>query len=527
MQAEQVGGEELADGQVTVSVARQRGRTAQFTGKVVFVNPIIEANGNYRVWAEVDNRQENGHWLLAARHGGADDDRAEVAAAAPSSSQAISAPSSLTKQPPVPPSKLSSTTRKLPLRLRPDLVVRRQSYQGQASWAVKEPLGQAYFRFNAEDFALLQMLDGRSSLEEIKERFERRFPHTTITAQHVWEFIGSLHRSNLLVSSAPDQGRSLKARRDERGRKELLGKLTNVLAIRFRGVDPERVFAWLYPKVRWFFSPVAVALCCALALAALSLIVVQFDVFQRRLPAFHQFFGLKNAPWLLLALAITKIIHEFGHGLTCKHFGGECHEIGVLLLVLTPCLYCNVSDSWMLPNKWHRAAIGAAGMYVEIVLASICTFLWWFSEPGLLNYLCLYVDVRLLGQHDGLQRQPAVALRRLLHPLRLAGNPQPAAEGHRRLAAWSRLVVLGPGAARRPLPAARAAGPCSSVYGLASAVYSWLVLYLILWFLAKVLAPYRLEIFGQALAVVAVGGLVVAPLWKLGRFFECPGGGMK
>ena len=61
------------------------------------------------------------------------------------------------------------------------------------------------------------------------------------------------------------------------------------------------------------------------------------------------------------------MIHEFGHGLTCKHFGGECHEMGVMFLVLTPCLYCNVSDSWMLPNKWHRAWIGAAGMYIEIV----------------------------------------------------------------------------------------------------------------------------------------------------------------
>ena len=88
---------------------------------------------------------------------------------------------------------------------------------------------------------------------------------------------------------------------------------------------------------------------------------------------------------------MTKILHEFGHGLSCKHFGGECHEIGVMFLVLTPCLYCNVSDSWMLPNRWHRAAIGAAGMYVELVLASICTFIWWFTEPGPLNYICLNV----------------------------------------------------------------------------------------------------------------------------------------
>ena len=88
---------------------------------------------------------------------------------------------------------------------------------------------------------------------------------------------------------------------------------------------------------------------------------------------------------------MTKVLHEFGHGLSCKHFGGECHEMGVMMLVLTPCLYCNVSDSWMLPNRWHRAAIGAAGMYVELVLASICTFIWWFTEPGPLNYICLNV----------------------------------------------------------------------------------------------------------------------------------------
>ena len=65
--------------------------------------------------------------------------------------------------------------------------------------------------------------------------------------------------------------------------------------------------------------------------------------------------------------------------------------MGVMFLVMTPCLYCNVSDSWMLPNRWHRAAIGAAGMYVEVCLASICTFICWFSVPGPLNYFCLNV----------------------------------------------------------------------------------------------------------------------------------------
>ena len=112
------------------------------------------------------------------------------------------------------------------------------------------------------------------------------------------------------------------------------------------------------------------------------LVLVEFETFRSKLPEFHQFFSLYNAFLLTVTLAFTKVLHEFGHGLSCKHFGGECHEMGVMILVLTPCLYCNVSDSWMLPNKWHRAAIGAAGMYVELVMASICTFIWWFSRAG-------------------------------------------------------------------------------------------------------------------------------------------------
>ncbi len=83
---------------------------------------------------------------------------------------------------------------------------------------------------------------------------------------------------------------------------------------------------------------------------------------------------------MAIAMGIAKVLHEFGHGFRCKHFGGECHEIGFMLLVFTPALYCNVSDSWMLPSKWQRAFIGAAGMYVEMVLASIATFIWWFTE---------------------------------------------------------------------------------------------------------------------------------------------------
>ena len=63
--------------------------------------------------------------------------------------------------------------------------------------------------------------------------------------------------------------------------------------------------------------------------------------------------------------------------------------MGILFLVLTPALYCDVTDSWLLPNKWKRIWISAAGIYVECFLASIATFVWWYSTPGLMNSLAM------------------------------------------------------------------------------------------------------------------------------------------
>ena len=67
---------------------------------------------------------------------------------------------------------ISSTSRPLTLRMRPDLTARRHRYHGRTFWVVKEPVGLNYFRFHDEEYAILCMLDGRSSLDEIKEQFE-------------------------------------------------------------------------------------------------------------------------------------------------------------------------------------------------------------------------------------------------------------------------------------------------------------------------------------------------------------------
>jgi putative peptide zinc metalloprotease protein len=417
---------------------------------------------------------------------------------------------------------VSSSSRKLTIRARPDLKARRQRYQGRVYWVVKDPVALQYFRFEEEEFAVLQMLDGQSSLEEIAERFEREFPPQTIRVEELQNFIGMLHRSGLVLSDAAGQGVQLKKRRDEKKRQELLQALSNIMSFRMRGIDPERILNGLYPWVRWFFTVPATICSLILALSALTLVIVQFDVFQSKLPSFHSFFAAQN--WLLMAgvLCVTKILHEFGHGMSCKHFGGECHEMGIMLLVLTPCLYCNVSDSWMLPNRWHRAAIGAAGMYVEVVLASICTFIWWFSEPGFLNYLCLNVMFissvsTIMFNANPLLRYDGYYI--LSDILEIPNLRQKASTILNRKLGW---LCLGLEEPEDPFLPHRHQ-MWFALYTVASFFYRWVVLLSILFFLNKVFEPYGLKILGQLIALGSIYGMIVMPFWKIFKFFRVPG----
>ena len=118
-------------------------------------------------------------------------------------------------------SMVSSSARKLAIRKRADLSARRQQYLGRSYWVVKEPVGLNYFRFQDEEFAILQMLDGRISLDEIKERFEAEFPPQKITLEELQQFLGMLHRSGLVIAGVGGQGHQLRKRRDERRRKEV------------------------------------------------------------------------------------------------------------------------------------------------------------------------------------------------------------------------------------------------------------------------------------------------------------------
>lgn len=281
----------------------------------------------------------------------------------------------------------------LSVKRRSDLQIAARPAPGQALWTVKDPLTLEFFQLRDEERFVLEQLDGRTSLAEICEAFHRQFAPRQLAPEDALRFIDQLWQQGLVTASVESPTQLLLERRARRARGAVRQRLGSLLAIRFRGVDPHRMIDALYPFVRWLLTGPALAAGTLLVLAALTLVLVEWDTFQRRLPAMNQLVQLHHLMWIVPVVAGVKILHELGHAFACRHFGGTCREVGVMLLAFTPCLYCNVSDAWLFPNKWHRVAVSAAGIAVELVLAAVCTFLWWFSVPGPFNAVCLYVMI--------------------------------------------------------------------------------------------------------------------------------------
>ncbi len=418
-------------------------------------------------------------------------------------------------------SSVTSTNRPLPLRMRADLVVAPLIYDQRRLWGVKDPLSLGYWQLANEEYFVLRQLDGHISLDDLQRRFVREFAPNRIGADQLQAFIGSLYRDGLVVSESVGQGDELLERARRSRWKARLAVISNVLAWRFRGIDPEPWLRRVAPRIGWLFSPVSRLTYLGLVISAVLLVMFQWNTVVARFPELSSFFDYRNAFLLLVAAAFAKVLHELGHAIFCKHYGGECHEIGFMLLVGAPCLYCNVSDAWMLKNKWHRAAIGAAGMIVEVGLAAVALWLWWFSTPGLFNALCfdlmlvcsvntLLMNGNPLLQYDGYY---------ILADLSETPNLRQQALGVVRQ--WSAWFLLGVRATQDRLLPDRGRG-WMAVYAVASTLYRWAMILALLWVVNQAMKPYDLELLTWLLGWMFVVTLVGVPMFRLFSFLRHP-----
>ena len=416
---------------------------------------------------------------------------------------------------------LSVANRRLRLRARGDVQAERVAFADQSGHVLKDPVTLEMFHLTAEEYFLFERLRRPATLAELQSEFEHRFAPRRISLETLQGYLGQLHESGLLVSEAAGQGEQLARRASRRRRLEWLQSAGRILAIRFPGVDATRTLDRLYPWCRWLFSRTMLVVAAALVLYAGGILLAHAEEVAARLPSLDVLLSPRHLVLLIATIAGVKLLHELGHGLTCKYFGGRCHEMGLMLLVFAPTLYCDVSDVWRLPSKWQRMAVSAAGMGVELLLAALATIAWWHTQPGLLNTWCLHV-----------------VLVCSVGTLLVNANPLLRYDGYYLLADWMEVPNLGSRARgllaerirhwllAQPTETDPLLGPGRErslmAYAVAAKLYLAVLLVGIFLLMVKLARPMHLENLVYTLALVAVAGFAIPAAMSWGRWLGNP-----
>ncbi|HEV3436229.1 MAG TPA: site-2 protease family protein, partial [Gemmata sp.] len=402
------------------------------------------------------------------------------------------------------------------LKVRPDLQIFAQKYEGKTYHVVKDPVCLRYYRFNQQEYFVFQLFSGDHTLEQVRDRFEDEFKPHRLEYQDLEAFARQLVTAGLVQHEQQGAGKHLFERRAKQRRLKRFSAITNILYLKIPVFDPDRILTWMFGYLWWIFTPMCFACCIGLMLAAIGQVAIHFDTFYSKLPAYQEFFSLNSVLYMWISLGVVKIIHEFGHGLSCKAFGGESHEMGVLLMCLSPALYCNVTDAWTLADKWKRIIISFAGIFVELVIAATATFVWWYSpQYPVVNNIALCVMVLCS-----------------VSTVVFNANPLMRFDGYYIMADWLEIPNLREKANRFlnnlflskclgvEVPPESYMAPFRkwlfAIYAIASWIYRWVVMFGILWFLADFLGP-KLKILSQMLAIASLASLVIWPAYRVAK----------
>ncbi len=250
---------------------------------------------------------------------------------------------------------------------------------GAPRWMLYDCVRHAYFQLDANAFAVLSAWDGPADAVALAARLEQDGP--LLPAGTVEAFFDFAERNELLEGGhGAWQGYT---RRKSAGRSSpLMWLVHNYLFIKIPLWRPRRAFeragflaAPLY--TRGFAIGTALA-----ALVALYLVSRQWSAFTG---TFAGFLSLDGALVYAMALVGTKTVHEFAHAFTAARYGCRASSMGIAFMVVVPMLYCDVTDSWRLPDRRQRMAIDAAGIIAEAVLAIYATLAWVLLPEGSLR----------------------------------------------------------------------------------------------------------------------------------------------
>ena len=401
-------------------------------------------------------------------------------------------------------------------RLRSAAQISRQHYRGERWYVVRDPAGNQFHRLSDVAYRFVGLLDGTRTVGESWELVGGQLADDAPTQPEIIQILSQLYAANLIETNISPDATVLLRRHKKQQQRKLQGRLMNLLFPRIPLWDPDRFLKRWMPLVGPLLSKGGAILWLLVVGVAAFVIVPRIDDFASETGNLLQSGTVEM--WLALGATfiLTKFFHEMGHAFACRRFGGECHEIGIMFLVLMPCPYVDASTAWGFSSKWKRILVAAGGMIAELFIAALAAILWAISGDGAVHQVAYYT--MLIAS---------------VSTVVFNANPLLRYDGYYILSDWLEIPNLQQksrdytlGLVRRHVFRVKATQPLPPTFGQRF----WLVVYsvtstvyrIFIGFAIMLMVIYQLpeaaQIIGYFLAAGAIATFFVVPLFKLFKY---------
>jgi putative peptide zinc metalloprotease protein len=270
-------------------------------------------------------------------------------------------------------------------RLRSHARIHRHTYRGETWYVLQDLSSDRFSRFSPAGYFLIGLMDGRRTVQQIWEAGNERLGDEAPTQEEMIQLLSQLHAADVLQTNVPPDTAELLERHETIRRRRVQSNLLSVMAWRIPLLDPDRLLRFFLPVVRPFVSWAGLVLWFAIVVPGVILAVVHWEALTHNI--IDRVLAPTNLLLLWLLFPAVKTAHEFGHAFMTRAFGGEVHDMGVMVLVLTPVPYVDASAAWAFQEKSRRILVSLAGVMVELVIATVALAVWLNIEPGPLRAL--------------------------------------------------------------------------------------------------------------------------------------------
>jgi len=402
-------------------------------------------------------------------------------------------------------------------QLRPTVQVSRQFSRGHLWYVLRNGGNNEHLRLREEAYFFVAMLNGKRSVGNVWESSIERHGDNALTQGEVIQLLSQLYTASFLRGEITPDSAMIFQRFNLKRANRIASNVGSLLFLRIPLIDPDRIFGGLSRLFGWLFSWVGLLFwLCIMVIGGVALVGHWQDLTNE----FNEILDPSNIVWMYAVYVVIKLAHESGHGIACKWLGrheqaNEVRTLGVMLLMLMPMPYVDVSSCWMFKSKWRRIVVSCGGVYIELMIAALAACAWANTGMGTLGHTLAYNAMVIAS----------------VGSLLFNANPLMRFDGYYALSDWLEIPNLS-GSARNFLSylvrrivwgVKRIASPAHTpaeagiyfVYGVLSILWQvWISINILIFIMGKFF------FIGTLLAIISILMWVVVPVGRLFNYLS-------